>query len=273
MTVHTVEINMDQNCSICGKPGRAPNGFCLECTGKVMIVKHILEPDEYNGVVQLLKAGDLRISNLQRKLRIGYTRASRLMEELEKAELISPKNSVEVKSFSAAAPDEKSSKNVDWSEVPNSVVEMAQQIIRSFHHELEDARIGFLFKRSPSITNGKRTWGKALKVNPRYQIFVDLDFIIWLDQEIWEGLPDERRQALVDHELCHCDFTTGEAKLRYHDFEEFHEIVKRYGAWNHELLILQGIFPPSPQPPMPGLEPETRGKVVALDPQMMPPGG
>lgn len=179
---------------------------------------------------------------------------------------------VEIKTFGPEARSVKieNRKRVDnWTEVPASLIELANQLIQAFHLPLKNARIGFLFRTEPTTSNGKRVWAKALKVTNHWKMYADLDFIIWIDEDMWVDLDEDRRKALIDHELCHCDFTTGEAKIRAHDFEEFHEIVKRHGAWNHELLHLQSIFPQSPQLPIPGFGDEPKGKVIALDPGKM----
>lgn len=60
----------------------------------------------------------------------------------------------------------------------------------------------------------------------------------WAEAEEWE------RMALCDHELCHAvihvndDTGVRTAGTVGHDVEEFHNIVKRWGAWNRGLAAL-----------------------------------
>jgi hypothetical protein len=35
----TLEINMDQACRICGRPGACQNGLCIKCTADMIIKK------------------------------------------------------------------------------------------------------------------------------------------------------------------------------------------------------------------------------------------
>jgi len=75
------------------------------------------------------------------------------------------------------------------------------------------------------------------------------DFLVILDAGYWESVDDRRREILMFHEMAHCvqaedQFGTPKFtregipvwKLRGHSVEEFTEVVRRYGAWNDELV-------------------------------------
>lgn len=125
-----------------------------------------------------------------------------------------------------------------FTEAPESVIDLAQELIRLFHPDLMEARIGFLMRTKPSSSQGRRVLAKAEKIGEKHKLLLDLDFLIWIDEEEWTRLGDEQRRALVDHELCHCDYNSseGKASIRGHDVEEFATIIERYGAWNPALL-------------------------------------
>jgi hypothetical protein len=123
-----------------------------------------------------------------------------------------------------------------WAEAPVSVIVMAQHIIKKYHRRLTEARIGFLLRTEPSTSQGKRVRAKANTVPEKLKILLDLDFIIWLDEGIWGDLEEARREAVIDHELCHCDYNGVKYSIRAHDIEEFSEIVERRGLWNSGLL-------------------------------------
>ena len=126
----------------------------------------------------------------------------------------------------------------EWEAAPKEVIDMADDLIRQHHQSLLDARIGILFRDVAPVSNGKVTWGKASKVDAKWQPLLkrELDFIIWLAYDVWRTVLDHKqRVALLDHELCHCTMEDGEPKMRAHDIEEFSEIVERHGLWRNDL--------------------------------------
>jgi Putative phage metallopeptidase len=66
-------------------------------------------------------------------------------------------------------------------------------------------------------------------------------FLIELPLDVWNALPADSREALLDHELCHClvdeDPQTGalKPKLAGHDLEEFVAVVRRHGLWKPDV--------------------------------------
>lgn len=58
------------------------------------------------------------------------------------------------------------------------------------------------------------------------------DYILWFAQDVWELLTYNQREAIVFHELMHCDSGKADSTgLRPHDASVFDEEVKRYGVW------------------------------------------
>lgn len=131
---------------------------------------------------------------------------------------------------------------VDWFEIDQEVLDLAQVIMEQHHRDLLDAKIGFIFRSEAPRANGRRTLGKAQKVSAKDKAFNSLDFIIWFAEDVWKDLSLSERRALVDHELCHCVFQDGEARMRGHDFEEFEEIVQRHGFWSKSLQYAAPTF-------------------------------
>jgi len=158
---------------------------------------------------------------------------------------------------------------ITWSEVDSTVLSLAQEIIHLFHKDLADARVGFVFRSEGSASQGKTVWAKAAKVPPKLTPLLDLDFVVWIAEDIWEKLDIQKRRALIDHELCHCDFLTGMPKMKAHDIEEFQCIIERYGFWNVDLFRLKPTFEKAIQFNL-GLPAREQPGVVALDPAIMP---
>lgn len=160
---------------------------------------------------------------------------------------------------------------VEWSEAPQYILDIATRIIERHHPELQEARIAFVLRSEAPRTNGRVTLGKASKVSPMAQVHIPFDYIIWIAADQWGALSTQQREALIDHELCHLQWSEGVAKIRGHDVEEFTEIIARYGYWwpesdEFEIAVnANGVrqatlgIPPSPD------EPPRQGSVGTID--------
>lgn len=117
---------------------------------------------------------------------------------------------------------------------------LAQPLIADHHQHLVDARIGYLYRRKAKTGGGKVTLATASLVPERWQVFAPFDFCIEVAWLQWQQLDVAQRQALVDHELYHCDLEVdddgqGTWTLRKHDVEEFSEVITRHGLWKSDV--------------------------------------
>lgn len=155
-----------------------------------------------------------------------------------------------------------------YSEVTPDVLGIANKIITRYHPPLTLARVGFLFQDEASKKAGNYVLGSASKTSDKERAAgLDYDFIITLAKDMWQDLSQHQREALIDHELCHCDFTQGYARMRGHDIEEFHCIVERYGLWKSDLAVFGQVVE---QHLLPGMATELHrmGAVLAVNPAM-----
>lgn len=113
----------------------------------------------------------------------------------------------------------------------DEVVKIAEHIINLYHEELMDARIGLLFRDEAPVSDGRITLGMAKKVGEDMKPYVPYDFVIWVAGDYWPELTEKQKQALIDHELCHCVRIGGKLAMRKHDIEEFTCILERHGVW------------------------------------------
>ncbi len=155
-----------------------------------------------------------------------------------------------------------------WSKVSDSVLHIANDLIYDFHAELAAARVGFVFRSEAGKSCGMKVLAKASKVSPKMQVHMKLDFLIWIAEDIWGDLSIEQRKALIDHELYHCSYIGGAAKMRAHDIEEFEPILKRYGLWHINLFRLKDTLESACQLKL-SIPGETGGAVVAVEPGTM----
>ena len=147
-----------------------------------------------------------------------------------------------------------------WSKAPQHVLDTVKRLINLYHEPLREARIGVIMRSEAPRVGGRVVLGKAEKVSPKAQVYAPYDFIIWLSEDQYRMLAPFQREALIDHELCHCrwDINDG-AALRPHDVEEFAEILERYGYWWPEASAVAAVAQQAQ------LFEEGRGAVIAID--------
>ena len=130
------------------------------------------------------------------------------------------------------------------------VKEIADRLIPKYHSHLIDfsVRLEYVFVDKTPKSKGVEVWGTCRKVTSlnaflaNQQEGSDPFFVITISEPVWDVLPPEKREALVDHELCHAwseasqnedDDEADPVKMsvRPHDLEEFSCIVRRHGLW------------------------------------------
>ncbi len=110
--------------------------------------------------------------------------------------------------------------------------------VRSLWHEerLAGADIGFVFRIEPPKRDGQVVLAQVTKVPALMATETDLDYIVWVARDEWDGLDEARRMALIDHELCHCVAgKSGGWSTRGHEVNEFVQVIERHGLWSRTL--------------------------------------
>lgn len=156
---------------------------------------------------------------------------------------------------------------VEWSEASPELLRMARELIRDFHADIEDARVCLVFRSKAQKSANKMVLGKAGKVSERLQPYMPYDFIIWIAEDVFESMDEERQRALVDHELTHCTYRNGKWALRHHDIEEFLSIIDRYGLWTADLISAGAHIAKVTQQELGFLKDHAKGTVGTVDVQ------
>jgi len=114
-------------------------------------------------------------------------------------------------------------------------VAIAERIREEYHPELVEARIRYVFIPHGPAKNGVVRLGVAKRQSALNALLTEADFVIILSHDHWLDLTPSQREALLDHELCHCTVsldTDGQPDgwaLVHHDIEEFAAVVTRHG--------------------------------------------
>lgn len=129
------------------------------------------------------------------------------------------------------------------------VEDIGRNLICRFHRHLLDgnARLAYLFRdKAWNTTTSQRViLGKATK-RSEINKFLSTnreDFIIIIAKPEWDRLDSNRKEILVDHELCHCAVLIGNTGVQKwiildHPIQEFPEILARHESKRLELGAL-----------------------------------
>jgi hypothetical protein len=138
---------------------------------------------------------------------------------------------------------------------------IAEELIEKYHQHIIDfsVKIRYVFVDKTPNSKGKEVWGTCRKVSGLNAYLEgespdgDAFFVITISKDIWDILPQDKRIALVDHELCHAmagakqqkddsdsddDLETDnpiKLSVKPHDLEEFSCIVRRHGLWREDI--------------------------------------
>lgn len=135
-------------------------------------------------------------------------------------------------------------------ETNERVEDAAIGIIEKCHPHLKGARICYLMRETAGETKlrqGKRMKiAHAEKVSDKMQAAdCPYEFIIVINEGIWNKLTLEQQDAVLDHELQHCARDEEGYYIRDHDVEEFRSIIQRHGYYFEALRAFVEVKPNS----------------------------
>lgn len=157
---------------------------------------------------------------------------------------------------------------VTYSEASQSVIHTAENLIENFHLILKHARICFVFRSEAQKQGDRMILGQCTKVPDKMKPYLEYDFLIWISEEDYMKMDDLQREAIIDHELCHCggDPLNG-WKIRPHDIQEFAEVVERHGIYSRDVRQFTNAIENYKQSGLPGAYEVTisgAGQVVTM---------
>jgi len=128
--------------------------------------------------------------------------------------------------------------STEYSEVPQEVITLADILVRNFHPDLKDCKIGFVFRSEAATSGGKTVLATTSKITAKFKPYLteELDILIVIAEDTWSNLSLEQRRAVIDHELYHITGSNDGWTTRLHDIEEFEGILERYGLWKNDLF-------------------------------------
>lgn len=157
--------------------------------------------------------------------------------------------------------------DVNWTEASPSVIHIAESLIKKYHQFLKEARIAFVFRSEAQMQGTRMILGQCSKVPAKMQPYLEYDFLIWLSESDYMAMDSLTREALIDHELCHCKWGANGWTIRPHDIQEFSAVIKRHGIWSPDIRAVKDAIDEYEIHTLPGLiigGLEGKGKVGTL---------
>lgn len=131
---------------------------------------------------------------------------------------------------------------------------IAERLIERYHPHLRGVRIEYLWVNKPPVIGGQPKAAVMRKVSGLSAFLAAREtdfegeprpfFVMEVCRPEWDVRPSSWRVALVDHELKHGgrDEDSGTLFIVPHDYEDFHDIARRHGAWTEDLELLADIL-------------------------------
>lgn len=106
---------------------------------------------------------------------------------------------------------------------------IANELIEKYHPHLKGVEIEYRFADAAPMRAGKELWG-TMEIGGE-----PLHFIMTIVKSLWDSIEKKTRTALVDHYLKHGHVEGADLSIEAFDFEEYADIVSRYGWWRQEV--------------------------------------
>ncbi len=136
--------------------------------------------------------------------------------------------------------------------VPNDeAAQIAADLIPKYHPRLTGIEISHLLnvKAPKKVSKNGKSTGKQQRKDKKITIAKcskvsaktcavaekDVHFVIEYDSLIWDALPPDKKQAVVDHELGHCGNDADGTYMVPHSLEDFKFMLERYGFWKSDV--------------------------------------
>jgi len=126
---------------------------------------------------------------------------------------------------------------------------LVEHVIRtnSAHHHLHvgQPNIACLLRTGEWLSKGELVYARIAKVSEQVTVLTGIEWILCVNEIVWDGMSQEQRLALLDHELCHIEWDTDATGMRKvdkrgrpvwaradYDFKGFAGVIQRHGLWS-----------------------------------------
>lgn len=114
---------------------------------------------------------------------------------------------------------------------PPDVSMLVGRLIATFFPQLRAARLVLAIREQAEDVGEGKVMVAGAGVNDTAGA-TDFEYLVWVAWDVWQIITDGDREALLFHELTHCDRDEeGRPMLKPHDAGVFNQEVERYGVW------------------------------------------
>ena len=124
----------------------------------------------------------------------------------------------------------------EYFKATNEMLETVKRIIGECHRRLDGAKIAVIMRDKAGSSKGRTVMATASIPTAAIEPLLKekYSFVICIGQDAWDAAMPAQRDALVDHELCHCAIDDDGPFIRPHDLEEFADVIERRGFWRQD---------------------------------------
>lgn len=117
----------------------------------------------------------------------------------------------------------------EFAPAPPEIMAIVDRHIAAHFPQLRGAKLVVGIRQTAKPVDGGKATVAATGVSDTANGF---DYMVWFAWDAWQMLDDHGREAIVFHELCHCDRDEqGRPTIKDHDAEVFNAEIELYGDW------------------------------------------
>lgn len=117
---------------------------------------------------------------------------------------------------------------------PPEIIAIVDRHITAYFPNLAAARLVVAVREGAADAGEGKSTVAATGVPGNEAEAEQFEYFTWFAWDVWQLLDGRGREAIVFHELCHCDRdANGRPVLKDHDAQVFDTEVELYGVWWH----------------------------------------
>lgn len=123
-----------------------------------------------------------------------------------------------------------------FEDAPQQTIDFVEGVMDREFPNLQGALIKVMYDNKKRKSGGRFVFARIKKTNDELKAFAvtddgrPYDYVMFLDHQLWDALPEPDKDKVVFHELCHCitDFESNsdQYKIQDHEIQTFYSEIE-----------------------------------------------